>query len=442
MQTRLKEVGGLTALKGAPTTQELSILKSDLFVGEDLLPEDITIRRMLLCHDQYDRTFERFPSKMLRRLSDTIPGRSVLPAHDTGGWLGGGSLPLARFFTGQLETRQEKAFPILENPPADNRRTRRSSVGDAAPPGFVEEDANVQWLVAGFYFPAHESTEALRVHLDTGVYKWVSIGFRYSDITCDICGNSYLDYEKCSHWLGRMDDPSGKLCTGTYSGDMEKVETMEGSFVYLGGQQRARNIKSMIETGQVNPQAMAATPYGDDLVALKEGEFLARKYGHTNKIYQLGELQRAELQEALDGQDELADLHGKAAPVGRSLADQAQEVVASVEALVQRVAAVRSMRTAKGRRRPISDEVMDTVLDIRDALLPILPSDEKEFHTVASLQKDGADAPAQMDAEVDDAAAAEVEQPVSELEADAQLALRVQAMAMAAEANALALQIA
>jgi hypothetical protein len=212
----------------------------------------------------------------------------------------------------------------------------------------------VNWLEAAFYFPNHDSTEALRVHMDTGVYKWVSVGFRYSDIICDVCGNSYLSYMDCPHLLGRYDE-EGKLCTATYGGDLEFTEALEGSLVYLGGQQRARLIKSMVDDGQVNPERLASTPYGTDGVALKEAEDLARRYG-GKRFFAVG----ADVRTPSDDND------GEAAPVGLYLADEAQHVLACVGDFVNRALEVRSMRASKGKQ--LSASTAERVRELADSL--------------------------------------------------------------------------
>lgn len=435
MNTRLKEVGGRAALKGAATPAEQRLLESDMFVGPDFMPDDIVIRRMLLCHDQYDRTLERFPAKMLKRLAETITGRSVLAAHDTGGWLGGGSLPLARFIMGQLEVHEEPAFPVLQNPPAQSKGRSRTA-GDTPPPGFAEEPTTVQWLSASFYFPAHESTDALRVHLDTGVYKWVSIGFRYDDIQCDLCKNSYLDYEKCPHRLGKMDENTGLLCTGTYTGNMEQCETLEGSLVYLGGQQRARTTKSMIENHAVDPAVLAYTPYGEDLVILKEAEALAREFGHARKVYAVKSAAEPE-QEDTGLEADIEALAIQKAPAGLTLAQHAKAVLADLEAFADRAVAVRDMRSGgKRRERPLGIETMQCIDDMSDCLRSILPLETKEFFTADTLREAG-DAAAQAELGV----TVETEEATEELAVNDQRARQVKAMLMVHDADAHAFQL-
>lgn len=242
---------------------------------------------MLLCHDQYDRSYERFTQAYLDRFALTLPGKSVLSGHDAGGYSGSGALPLARFFTASVERRSED-IPIPTRGRRVHRMTtgysegERSAKGAEVVPGFTNERRDVNFLSAGFYFPNDEQAKALLNRIDLGVYRSVSIGFRYDDITCDLCNASYLRSD-CPHIIG-WELVDGRIVTGTYSGDVERAEALEGSIVYLGAQPQARLIKQISE-GAVEPHALAATPHGEDLVLLKEAEQLARDYGHRQKSW-------------------------------------------------------------------------------------------------------------------------------------------------------------
>jgi hypothetical protein len=154
-------------------------------------------------------------------------------------------------------------------------------------PRFESKRKKVTYLRPGYYFANDPRMKTLRKNVDLGVYKWVSIGFRYDDLDCDICKASYFK-SKCNHILGYV-DKDGRICTGTYSGDPSKAEALEGSIVYLGAQPRARLIKQLQE-GAIDPVACAATEFGEDLVALKEAEALARQFGHKQKSWYFGGL--------------------------------------------------------------------------------------------------------------------------------------------------------
>lgn len=284
---RVREVGEVRAVTREVTEDDLALLRDPDFAGAGVTAEDVHVRAMLLCHDQYDRTWERFRRAHLDRFAQTVVGKSMLPNHDTGGFCGGGSLALGRFFRAGVAQRTED-FPVLvrEREPAakeDGKAPELDADGLKAAdlaPGFESRPTRVLYLNPSFYFANHPDNELLRQNIDLGVWRHVSIGFRYDDLDCDLCGKSYLS--DCPHYLGRWTE-EGKLVTGTYAGDVQRYEALEGSIVYLGAQPNARLIKSMVETGTVDPERLALTPFGQDLVTLKGAEDLARRYGHARK---------------------------------------------------------------------------------------------------------------------------------------------------------------
>jgi hypothetical protein len=288
VNVRLKDIIGLKAEAVDNDTEDFSIIAGSDFAGQRVTPDDVHAYKMHLCHSSYDRTFEKFPISYLQQFERTLPGKSVLPGHDTG------ALPLARFYSASLVSKMED-FPV----PVSGRQLPDWWWGDdedAAPlpgglkadivPNFESKRMKVTYLQAGYYFANDPTTEGLRKNIELGVYRDVSIGFRYDDLTCDICQKSYFD--KCPHILG-YEDRDGRLATGTYSGDPSKAEALEGSIVYLGAQPRARLIKQLQE-GAIDPVACAATEFGEDLVALKEAEALARQFGHKQKSWYFGGL--------------------------------------------------------------------------------------------------------------------------------------------------------
>ena len=286
-EVRLRPFPDIKALANGVSESDMDILRSDEYAGPDASPEDFHARRLLLCHNQYDRTGERFPQSYLNRFADTIPGKSVLAMHDSGGYCGGGQLPLARFFKAGTTWIDEPAFPMLVvSPPQPDDEGGSAGLNlsmgngptDGGPiPMFAPQAKRVTYLNCGFYFPNDDSTEGMRKYIDLGVYKHVSIGFRYDDVDCDICGASYI-YSDCRHLMMQYDKDAGRLCTGTYSGNPEMAEALEGSIVHLGAQPRARLTKALRNGDAIDPERFATVDGGGvDRVALKEFEAVARK---------------------------------------------------------------------------------------------------------------------------------------------------------------------
>ncbi len=176
-----------------------------------LTAEEVYVRRIALCNDQVDRTFERFPVTYLKRFSETLPGKPLLAHHDKQ------QFPLGRFFRAEVKTSDELGLP----PSADGRPS--------------------SWLVCWVYLVKTPGNEEVRRQIDAGVYSHVSIGYRWADLTCDLCGRSYFRSE-CPHVIGQQYE--SHTCTATYSGVEERVEAFEGSLVYLGAQYGAVITKS------------------------------------------------------------------------------------------------------------------------------------------------------------------------------------------------------
>lgn len=266
MNIRVRELSGLRAVPASePAESDLQLINS-AYAQMPVTGEDIHVRQARVAHNQHDRTLERFPKAMLERFAETLPGKSLLPGHDTS------AMPLGRWFRADTRTRTED-FPVV----AQGKAKAAEIV-----PGFATQKTRVTWLEAAFYWVKDPGTELFRKNIDTGVYQDVSIGFSYDDVDCDVCKKSYWR-SPCPHYAGqKLDD--GTVVTLTYSGDPKLYEARETSIVYLGAQQQAELTKQL-KTGTVDPEVLARTAYGTDMVALKGYEALARQHGHQVKSW-------------------------------------------------------------------------------------------------------------------------------------------------------------
>lgn len=179
----------------APTEEDLALIGA--LSPLPLAAEQVTVRSMILCSGDYDRDFERFSEEVLEQFAATLPGKSLLIGHRHD------AAPEGLFFRAELLHR-----------PGGTPAVR-----------------------AWAYLPRTAANEHVRTLLDTGVLRYVSIGFRCEELLCDLCGCDLLT-AGCGHVPGR--DYGGQLATATWAGEAEAVE---GSLVYLGSQYDAVMLK-------------------------------------------------------------------------------------------------------------------------------------------------------------------------------------------------------
>ena len=149
---------------------------------------DVYIRSMYLCNDIIDAYASCFTKESLEEICGLIVGESVLKGHQHS------SLPIARFFKAKV----------------------------------VERDDH-NWVRAWFYWIKDtEGSLDLQRNIDGGIYREVSISWRYQTATCSICSQ---DIRKCAHIPGDYYDD--ELCFYKMS---DICEVLEGSLVFKGGQ--------------------------------------------------------------------------------------------------------------------------------------------------------------------------------------------------------------
>ena len=227
-----------TELQAPPLSPELKSRIEALASGP--VPDDqIYVAQAKLANDQVDRSYERFPVEYLQRFAETIPGKALLPGHDQS------AVPIGRWIDGAVE----------------------------------QDAAGIHHLVARFYVAA-ESDLATRLRL--GIAKDVSIRFRAAGRTCDLCGEAYDGPKRCEHNKGQ--DYEGRVCTVTYSGDVKRVEALEGSLVWLACQTGAQVIGAKA-AGAFGGQVLSFEDRGgDDVTKDEEAALLAKVAEQQTKV--------------------------------------------------------------------------------------------------------------------------------------------------------------
>ncbi len=156
----------------------------------DLDWDDVFVRSMYLCSDQpCECDWSRFTVNALEQIATLVVGQSVITGHDRR------SLPLARFFKAE----------VIEREGSDGR--------------------SMHWVQAWFYWLRQTSGAVdLLLNIDGGIYREVSIAWRYRHWACSICGEAD---GSCAHRPGEI--VAGERCLRVID---EIVDVLEGSLVY------------------------------------------------------------------------------------------------------------------------------------------------------------------------------------------------------------------
>ena len=158
--------------------------------------DQVYIRSMYLCSSQLCETdWCRFTEAALEQIAEKVVGESVLAGHDKR------SLPVARFFKATVVDRPEIPDPETGNP--------------------------TRWVRAWFYWLKEtDGARDLALNMDGGIYREVSISWRYPGGRCSICEQPS---HTCPHIPGETYE--GRRCFICVE---EILEVLEGSLVYRG----------------------------------------------------------------------------------------------------------------------------------------------------------------------------------------------------------------
>lgn len=190
--THISRANEATAMQDAPVSDD-DMQKINGIAPVPLLTDQVYVRSMYLCSDQLCESDGcRFTPSALQQIVGLVIGQSVLTGHNRN------SLPLARFFKAAIEPRGQNA-----------------------------QGEPIYFVRAWFYW-LRETAGArdLLLNIDGGIYREVSIAWRYTHWKCSICQS---EDGKCSHRVGETYE--GNLC---YRIIESVTEVLEGSLVYKG----------------------------------------------------------------------------------------------------------------------------------------------------------------------------------------------------------------
>jgi hypothetical protein len=176
------------------------------YTRRELSADEVYVFSVVLCDNDVDRDFERFTVESLEKLSNLFVGKTGIFDHNPKA-----QNQSARIISCELEAVQGK----------------KNSVGD-----------DYFRIVARAYMPVTDGNEELRMSIDSGITREVSVGCAVEKTVCSICKNEMNSCE-CAHIKGET--YNNELCFGEL---VNPFDAYEFSFVAVPSQRNAGVIKS------------------------------------------------------------------------------------------------------------------------------------------------------------------------------------------------------
>lgn len=184
---------------GVPTPAQLE--KLNAYARRALKPEEVYVFSLVLCDNQVDRDYERFPRASLEKLAGLFLGRTGIFDHNPSG-----EGQTARIFDTALEV--------------DPARSAQAGEPYCA-------------LRAWAYMVRCPRNADLILEIEAGIKKEVSVGCSVARTECSICGAD-VRQQPCTHQKGQT--YGGLLCWHEL---VEPLDAYEWSFVAVPAQREA-----------------------------------------------------------------------------------------------------------------------------------------------------------------------------------------------------------
>lgn len=195
---------GQVIKSSAPEKGELELINS--YTRRELNEDEVYVFSVVLCDNDIDRDYERFTVESLEKLSQLFVGKTGILDHN----------PKAENQTARIISCRVEAV-----------QGKKNSVGD-----------DYFRLTARVYMPVTEGNKELRLKIDSGITREISVGCAVENTICSICGNN-INSSDCSHMKGET--YGGQLCYGEL---VNPFDAYEFSFVAVPAQKEAGVIKS------------------------------------------------------------------------------------------------------------------------------------------------------------------------------------------------------
>lgn len=195
------------AVDSAQVTEE-QLEQISAFARRPLAADEVYVFSMILCDNEIDRDYERFPQPSLKKLGDLFVGKTGLFDHNPKG-----ENQTARIFKTDVEFDAQ-------------RRTQNNEPYCA--------------LRAWAYMVRCAKNADLILEIDAGIKKEVSVGCAVRGAVCSICGADTRT-EPCAHIPGQQ--YNGTICWHEL---IEPTDAYEWSFVAIPAQKQAGVTKGYV----------------------------------------------------------------------------------------------------------------------------------------------------------------------------------------------------
>ena len=192
---------GIIEGSSTPTEQELALINR--YTRRAFEADEVYTFSVVLCDNDVDRDFERFPIESLKTMAELFIGKTGICDHSHRA-----ADQCARIFSCEVLTDD----------------TKKTVFGEP-----------YTYLKARAYMPITEKSKTMITEIDAGIKKEVSVGCAVRERRCTVCGGNP---ETCGHKKGRHYRKNGeqKLCAHEL---VNPSDAYEWSFVAVPAQPRA-----------------------------------------------------------------------------------------------------------------------------------------------------------------------------------------------------------
>lgn len=244
----------------------------------------------------------------------------------------------------------------------DSHQARRLGFGQSFD-AVLENDGEVSRVLADFYTVpginfggqhSYASTDDFIRAVKAGLARDVSVGFYGGDMVCDICGNSFYDWQSCAHWPGveyAVGNRGESTVIATFT--IENARLSEVSAVYDGATPGA-----MILRAQQQHEAGLLTPETARILEVKYRIKLPGKQVWTGIGDKRAMADKPEQNELDQVRAILAEVEAPGEPAEgvRWLVDQVAELNLHIAGLERQDERIAELEAEVTRLQPLADE--------------------------------------------------------------------------------------